>query len=390
MSFLKGNQKFLWPAALFFLVSFTYAVTADYSFNTNVDSQAAALPAWKFATHGTLEVHEFKVNPWIREFEHGWYSDRPPGIVLAAVPAYLLFGAPKPTIAPATATAVLAASCCVLLIFLVLRTLLSEIEAFWGSLIFAFCTQTWGVSANELWQHGPAQLWLALGLYLSMRGRNAAAGAAFGLALFTRPITGLIPLFFGLINGHLNRSALPMLRVWLGAGIFIAALLAVNFFVYAQLSVMPSVAHRYFENFAHVETSSYFMRIYQLFLGPENGVLIWSPFLFILLGGSRRAWSKAAPWVKSALLSGLLFAILHVRFNRASGGVPFGYRYPLEMLVMIAPFCALCYKHWVTERKFRAFLFLGTCAVSAIMHCLIAVRLHCDEYVAGQVLCSLR
>ncbi len=54
---------------------------------------------------------------------------------------------------------------------LAFRRLTSPTTAVVAALIGGTATATWRISADQLWPHGPAQLWLALGV-LSLAGGN--------------------------------------------------------------------------------------------------------------------------------------------------------------------------------------------------------------------------
>jgi hypothetical protein len=81
---------------------------------------------------------------------------------------------------------------------------------------------------------------------------------------------------------------------------------------------------------------------------------------------------------------------VHARLNRASGGLAFNYRYPLEPLVMMAPLLALGAVAWVRRGATTRLLVFAGAAVSVFLQALYVFTLTCEPAGPGQLLCSLR
>ncbi len=70
----------------------------------------------------------------------------------------------------------------------------------------------------------------------------------------------------------------------------------------------------------------------------QNGMLLWSPVVIVaLLGLARGRGRHAASGLGGRRSRGSCYLLVHLRLNRASGGLPYDYRYPLEALTLAAP-----------------------------------------------------
>jgi len=380
------------------IVGFVFASTASYHHqvsatnvlsNLTIDSQAAALAAWNIALNYSLDLREFATHRWVHEFPSGFYTDRPPGIVFISVPAYFLLGSEQVSYMPATLTAVLATTLAVVFMYLVFCKLLSPTQAFFAALIFAFGTSTWGFSAKQLWPHGPAQLFLAVALFLASKEQNIRSGLFFGFALLVRPITLLIPAVYGVSQSLMQRNPGPALRIAVFSFLSLLFLLIYTYWLTDEIGLLPKVTGHYIESARTVAPNDYLARIFGVFFSPAHGLFIWTPFLLVLTMGLVPAWRASPFWVRSAFISGIIFILLHVRFNRVSGGVVYGYRYPLEMLVMIAPMYVLCFREWVLQKKLRLIIFAAAVITSLYLHAVLAMSYHCVLTGEGGKICYL-
>ncbi|MBT8202700.1 MAG: hypothetical protein KJO87_05275, partial [Acidimicrobiia bacterium] len=227
------------PVAVLYLLTMQ---TSDVE--SNFDSVASALPAWRLAQFGDLDLSQFEDLPFIFDVGGSVVSNRPPGIAFLATPLYWLFGSDTftgvtPSLLPATATAALASAGAVGVLHLVLRRLTGPKAATGAALVFAVGTSTWSISANELWPHGPAQLALALAVLGLAGGRYFGSGLAFGASLLIRPVTALIAAVAGLVQGWVSRSARVVVLIGAGSAVGLAALLLYNQTVLDTWSIAP-------------------------------------------------------------------------------------------------------------------------------------------------------
>lgn len=350
-----------WGPARTFLLVFTsllalYLVTmARFDFESSTDTVASALPAWRFALFGDMDLGAFDQFPWIDEINGSVISNRAPGIAFIATPMYWLFGSAEyagviPSMLPATATAAILTAAAVAVLHLCFRELVDPAMAVGGALVFGLATSTWSISANELWPHGPAQFFLALALLGLMKQRFLAAGFAYGAALLIRPVTAVIAAVSGLYLGWRQRSWTPVIRVGLGTAAGLVVLVVYNQLVLGTWSLFPPSYGQSFINRAERQSIlAYLGDVVGMLAHPKYGLLIFTPFLLLILPGMRDGWKQSDPWVKAGALAGLVYMLVHLRLNRFSGGLLYGYRYPLEMLTVAAPFLLLSWKALYTR-----------------------------------------
>jgi len=84
-------------------------------------------------------------------------------------------------------------------IYLAARKLIRERAAIVTAIFFAFGTNTWATSSQQLWQHGLSELILAILLYIILSNNNTekdllAMGALSGLFVFNRPADSILLL----------------------------------------------------------------------------------------------------------------------------------------------------------------------------------------------------
>ena len=173
---------------VFAVLAAVYAPTATWSGAINVDAEASAVPAWQLATTGNLYVEHLPWNPWFVDVGAHRVSNRPLGAILWAVPFYLLFGsAGAPTVWPSTVAALMATSLAMGFLLLGIRRITTPALAFFATLALGLGTATWPISSDQLWAHGPGQMWVALGMLALASDRSFASGLALGAGVLTRP-----------------------------------------------------------------------------------------------------------------------------------------------------------------------------------------------------------
>ena len=353
------------PAWKTFLVVFgpllaVYLLTMDRAnFEQGVDAVAGALPAWRFTQFGDIDLSQFTDVPWVVEVDGRALSNRPPGVSWVAVPFYWLFGRQSftgqvPSMLPATATASVMSAAAVAFLHVALRRITAADRAVAAALVFGLGTSTWSMSANELWAHGPAQLFLAVGLVALASNKFLAAGVAHGAALLIRPVTALIAAVTGLTYGWLARSWRPVILGGLGAASGLAVLMAYNRLILGTWSPVPSIYGETFIDRARNQSPfGYIGDVVGMFAHPRYSVFVFSPFLLFTLPGLREGWRVSPTWVKASTVGGIVYMLIHLRLNRFWGGAEFNYRYPLEMLIVLAPLLYLSWHAWFENASSR-------------------------------------
>jgi hypothetical protein len=364
-----------------------YLATATYSYPLINDAFSNSATAWSIANNGSVYLDDFEGHEetygfisWIVPGGDSIVSKYPPGAALLATPFYAAWPQDvypttyqpedidefwqevypvltEPTtrvlvpVAPGAFTAAVSTAVATGLLAVVFRRLSDSVTLSAGpALVFGLGTSAWPVAADQLWQHGPAMLWVALALFLS-QGHLLGSGLAFGAAILTRPPLAIIAAGAGLMRSWRERSMRPALLVGAGSVAGLAAFLVYNGIVFGD----PSISAGYgpvFENkvVSGLDVGRYLRTIFDALFSREVGILVYSPFLLVLLPGLRAAWRVAPAWARGAALGGVVYLLVQYKANRATGGDFIGYRYPLEPLLAAAPLFFLACKECIARR----------------------------------------
>ena len=184
-----------------------YLLTASWTTVKSPDPLTNAIAAWNLGTEGTVILDEhhglenYSGQPtWIVDSPDGPVSKFPPGAALLAAPLYAFWpgdgeiwtaddprrwdDAPidvlVPPLGPAVLISALSTALAISLAGLTARGFVGSLTAVAGSYVYGLGTGAWAVAADTLWQHGPAMLWLALGVWLASKDREWLSGVAFG------------------------------------------------------------------------------------------------------------------------------------------------------------------------------------------------------------------
>jgi hypothetical protein len=289
------------PYILLFL-----ALTVVYHANFRPVDSSDSLPGSliPFALILDHSIHLDRFVPWLRG--HVWYtpfvtrkarghyfSSYPIGGPLLVSPLYLpiafiglrdwdtaslvMFARIAEKFAATTVTALSA-----VLFLLLLKRITSTPWAWCLTLVYALATETWSVSSQALWQHGPGELaiigcFYCLERWTEDRSRNGwlwLAGACVGASFVIRPTNlALLPaVFVGLLFAraslaqHVRLLAAPLL-----GGLLIASY---NLYVFQQLSGGYATA---------VLKGSIWPGLLGLYLSPSRGLLIYTPVALFAL-----------------------------------------------------------------------------------------------------------
>lgn len=388
---LRLRLELLTPGVVLLVVSLPlfglYFATASKGLPYHIDAMTNALSGWHLAAHGSFYLDEAPDLASQENFQNiGWFvrtpsghvvSQYPPGAALVAAPFYLvypraetrtLFGVNEPdspgvalevpSLVPAAVAASLATALAVGFLTLTCLSFLAPSRAVVGGYVIGLGTGAWAVASNALWQHGPAMLWIAVGLFLASRRHLLGAGLAFGMAIFTRPHTALIAAGLGLALGIARRTVKPVIRVAIGSSLGLAAVVVYNWIVFGTASISGGYGSSFTDRALSGNWWWYLRNVAGALFDPAHGLLIWAPFLVVLIPGLIKAWKIAPDWVRGAAVGGLLYLLLQLKANRFSGGDGhFAYRYPLEMLAACAPLLVLSWREWVSDHPFRSRFF---------------------------------
>ena len=205
-------------------------------------------------------------------------------------------------------------------------------------------------------------------------GHFFASGLAFGVALLVRPLNALIAAATGLYVSWKERDWRPAVKVGVGASLGLVTLIVYNTMVFGEPSLLGGYSATFVDNATNLDLVAYARNIALALVSRTRGLLIWSPFLIVLLPGIPTAWRKAPAWVRGGTLGGGVYLLVLLKANRFTGGGGFpAYRYPLEALTAAAPLLFLSYSSWVEERPVARRAFFWLVVLSICIHFLFAI-----------------
>lgn len=375
MRFASGGDRRLF-LVVFAPVIIVYLATMRWVLPVNIDAFTNTLTAHYVGTtgapyaveHGELitgdPAHQFS---WFYETEQGPLSPYPPAGPYLAAPFYAVAGSEltslrltstgyensllessTPPVWPGSLLAALSTAIAVGFLGLTFARLGSVGEALVGAWVAGFGTSLWSVAADQLWQHGPSVMFLAMAAYLTLTDREWWAGLAFGGAVLSRPQGAVVALIVGLGLAWVRRSPMPAVRI--GAGSLFGAGLLVGYHrrysgewtVIGGASlesrlVGGSEIEQVGEIGGPLQTVlDYLWNVVQGVIGFDQGFLLWSPFLLILLFGMRSAWPEIPRTVKVFAAAGVGFLLVQYWIQTYGHDTYFGYRYPLEGLIALS------------------------------------------------------
>jgi hypothetical protein len=215
---------------------------------------------------------------------------------------------------------VLAAGASVAFVYLACARLTRPMPALVAAVGYAFGTTVWTISAQQIWMHGPAQLFVALGLFLLVRGRGSArAGLALALAAVIRPVDALAA-GAGFLIARRRRFALRYLAWGLPPVAFLATYYLITF-------------RGLRDSYGDAAVGWFFPPPgwLGLLISPSRGLFVYSPFLLFALAGFVVAWRRRSDEpsliVRDASLAALGTYIVYSFFGQWMGGWAYGTRY---------------------------------------------------------------
>lgn len=332
-------------AAVFFLCVAAFILNRDVAISGDV-VPATYLPLAVVA-HGALDLNGF---PFL--YENGLvhsmtnyggrvFSSYPLGAPLAALPFYVPAGVGRGVpggfvleLGKAAAAALAAASAAVF--YLLLSRMTSARVSGLATGAYALGTSTLSSSAQMLWQHAPAQLFIVLGMWVLFRAdadprRAWLAGIPFGLAVACRPTNVLVFAVFGVYA--VWRHGPGALAYMLGIVPPILLTLGYNF---AYYGVWNATIGGYNRGMMEGFVTPFLEGLAGLTVSPGRGLLVYSPVLAFSLAGFVLAWRRRAPLAIAAGLAAGAVLGLHAKWDGWWGGVCFGPRLLSDALPLLS------------------------------------------------------
>lgn len=263
-------------------------------------------------------------------------------------------------------------------VFLTLRLNVPDRAAWLIALLFGLGTSAWSISSQELWQHGPGTLCLAIALYsLTLFTKTPTQRLAFIAGLFLG-LAVLCRLLNAIPTAALSCFILFHHRKYAAA--FFTPLVAIaiplafyNTATYGELSggydaIYQSKWHGWRGLNSHNSYTNPLLKGFaDILVSPSRGLFIYSPFLipasiatlFFLIRSERALQRYLALWV-------ILLSIILAKNTLWWGGASFGPRYFSEACVALASLTGALWP-LLTRRR----LFLVTFIISGLLSILI-------------------
>jgi hypothetical protein len=246
-----------------------------------------------------------------------------------------------------------------------------------GALVLAFGTGMWTVASAELWTHGPATMWLSLGLLLLTRDRLLLAGCALSPALLTRPHLAVVSAIVGIWIGLARRSPRATLAIGAPSVLTLGLLVRWNDWYFGTASV-GGPYHGAIAAAVRPPTDTAVMFLTNVagtVMSGWCGIVWYSPVVLVLAAAVPVGWRQAPDWARASLVAGLVYLAIQLRVDTFTGGGTFyGNRLVLELFVLATPVVMIGYERWAAERPWRtaavtvaASLSIGIYAVGALL-----------------------
>ena len=336
----------------------------------SIDSNTNALLAYSLVRDRDVYLDEFadtrqRISYWSFVVNGHEIAPYPPGTALLAVPFVavgLLVGIEPPQTAAFTivakSAAALAASASVGVVFLLAARVAGRRLALVVAALYAFGTVTWPISAGALWQHGPAQLFLALGLLmLYPRGERrwrARAGLAFGLATLCRLTDGAFALAALFDVARQSPRLVPRFLLW--ASPAVALLLVYDVLAFGRPIDLGYLTFNYTKDGGG---GNLLVGLAGNLIAPDRGLFVYSPFLIFGVYELIRLAIRGAGVTLAFTGSASLVLVVYAASVDWWGGFGYGNRYLADAL----PLMSLGLAFWL--RRMRANLIARVALVAA-------------------------
>ena len=322
------------------------------SFRTiqSIDSNTNALLAYSLVRDHDAYLDEYsadraRISYWSFPVGGHEVAPYPPGAALLATPVVAL-GALAGIVPPqaaaitivAKAAGALAAAGSVVFVFLLAARTAGRRLGLVVAALYAFGTVTWPISGGALWQHGPAQLFLSMGLLWLHPATpprwRARSGLAFGLATICRLTDGAFALAaFAYVV--LTRRRLLSRFVWWAIP---SALLLLGY-DWAVLGDPLDLRYLMFNFAKDGGDKNLLLGLAGNLFAPDRGLFVYSPFLlFAAYELVRRAGrrDRLAAYLRPQLLAAVALLTLYAASVDWWGGYGYGNRYLADALPLLS------------------------------------------------------
>jgi hypothetical protein len=316
-------------AAALLILAAVIAYGSNLTLHTGGDATPHVITAASWVRQGDADLDEYAGLTFPRQTIAGHiYSIYPPGTaVVIVVPVAVALAAGVPIESDVflamfgKVVAVLLVAVSVGFVYLACSAIVRPTPAVIGTVAYAFGTSVWATSSQQIWEHAPSHLFVALGTYLLTRSARdvGLAGLALGMAVVVRPTEAFVTAVGALAAWR--RGALDRYLAWgVPAAVFL--------FLYTYL-VFGTIRPTYPEN--ELPWTFPPPGWLGLLISPSRGLFIYSPVLLFAIVGYVMAWrARADPssrFVRDASLAVAGTYVLYSLIGYWWGGWVFGTRY---------------------------------------------------------------
>ncbi len=266
-----------------------------------------------------------------------------------------------------------------LFVFLALKLSIETPAAWLIALFYGLGTSAWSISSQELWQHGPGSLCLAIAVYALCRMERqpchrfaVIAGFFLGFAIYCRLLNaipaGALALFMLIHHRrHLIAFLAPLLCM---AGV----IAYYNLSTFGNLTggydaIYQSKVHAWRQLDSHnVYSHPLGQGLADILLSPSRGLLIYSPYLLPAFAGALYFWRRPASTLQRYLLLWVLLMSMVLAKNVLWwGGATFGPRYFSETCVALTLLVGGAWPY-LKRFGFMKLLFIACGVLSIFIH----------------------
>lgn len=347
-------------AAGLLVLAAVIAYGSNLTLHTGGDATPHVLTAASWVLQGNADLDEYASGTFPRQSIDGHiYSIYPPGTAsVIVVPVWIALALGVPVESPkflavfGKIAALLLVALSVGFVYLACIAVARPAPALIGTVAYAFGTSVWATSSQQIWEHAPSHLFVALGTFLLTRpARSAAlAGLALGVAVVVRPTEAIVTAFGALVAWRKG-----ILFRYLAWGVPAAVLLFLYTFV-----VFGTIRPTYPDN--EMPWTLPPPGWLGLLISPSRGLFIYSPVLLFAVAGYVMAWKARADWsvrvVRDASLAVAGTYVLYSLIGYWFGGWVFGNRYLSDVGPLFALGIAFAIDRGVLRRRLWQVVFV--------------------------------
>lgn len=372
--FFKSSRD---PFFLFVFCFFIFVGNGIFIYSSDDMIPTSVLP-FSILRHFDFEVGRYITNAgqaipyYIKQSLHGLVSTSPIGSAITISPfyfPYILFGGEASVQIGAVfgkISSAIIASISASLFYILLKELsISRINRIIFTLLFAIGSETFAISSQSLWQHGPAVFWFILFMIMIVNLKNQKSpktsaffiGISSGMLLLTRPadIILIIPFLLTLLKKDHRKYIVTIACGFLPIFIFN---ISYNFYYFGNYSSSGYGTTNSIINY-------FSFPVYEGLLGnlfsPSKGLFIFMPWSIISFFWLKNVTSKQfyktiyAP----AFVSIFPYIFLYANFFQWPGGNSYGPRYMTDLIPVLALLSAGYVEHHLSKLKTKLVKFIS-------------------------------